>query len=156
VPKAFSEYGRQRDLYISICKSTSQPNTAVLYELNLDSRMAPPITAYERGEGVLDCHRGSADCQYAALAFPQRRGALGQRIGFSQQGPAPKQQIGARGRKLNPAPDAVEERYPELVLQSVYATRYRWLGKVQPSCCPMHPAGIGDGDKGAQIPEVHD
>jgi hypothetical protein len=27
---------------------------------------------------------------------------------------------------------------------------------VQPRCCPMHPAGIGNGDKGAQIPEVHD
>ena len=85
----------------------------------------------EVGERALDELRRRRHLQHACVAAPKQPRALADCLGVIQQSAAIDEQLLAFAGQDKPAPHAVEELEPELVLQFADLPRQRGLGNAQ-------------------------
>jgi hypothetical protein len=114
--------------------------------------MAPPILLEEGHQRTLDQLRHRAYPEHPSLTGLEGARAFADRLGVDQEAPAPLEQVLACGRQLNAAPDQIEQPHTQFRLKRMKLSGNGWLAEVDPPNRRAQSPGIGNGNKGLQVP----
>ena len=117
--------------------------------------MALPVSGQKPGEHRLDHGRCRANLDDPGVPRLEGACALAQGLGVSQQLPAAPEQVFAFARQSDAAADAIEQLHPEFGLQHLHLPGSCRLAQVEACRGPGDAAGVGNGNKGAQLVQVH-
>jgi hypothetical protein len=97
----------------------------------------------------------ATDPQRAGLSGSQSACTLAERLDVLQQAAAAPQQVLAFGRQFDPAADTVEQRNPELGLESLDLARRSRLAQAQLLMSGGEASGFRNDDECAQLSKIH-
>ena len=146
----------EREVSVATLESAGQPCPAVLDEVHLDAGMTASVGRQEDREQGLDHLRCSADSEHSRFTALEGACSVSERVGICQQAAAPAKQVLPLGRQLGPSSDAVEEPHPQFPLEGSDLPGESGLTDVQGDGGPGKSAGVGDGNKGTQVPKIHE
>ena len=144
-----------RHMELAVLKPRRKSRTSILDNADFHTWMAPAMSCQKTGELRLDHGRSGTDPNLAGVPALQRPRSVVERVGFGHDpAPAPKQVFTFR-RQPDTAADAVEQEHTQFGFQDLDLSGSRRLAQVEPRRCSGDTAGIGNGEEGAQLMEVH-
>src|SRR5262245_15291138 len=142
-------------MHIAALKPRRQADAALLDEPNVDAGMAPSVTRQKVRQDALDRLRRRAYAQRPGLSLRERTRPLPEGFGIGQESTTALEQILSLRGQLETAPDSIEQRHAQLVLERVDLPGRGRLGHVQPAGRRRHAAAVRNRHEGAEMPKVH-
>jgi hypothetical protein len=129
--------------------------TSILDDADFHIWMAPTMSCQKTGELRLDHGWSGADPDLAGVSAFQRPRTVAECVGFGNDLAAAPKQVFTFRRQSDAATDAVEQEHAQFGFQDLDLSGSGGLAQVEPRRRPGHTAGVGDGEEGAQLIEVH-
>ena len=126
-----------------------------LDQFDLHPGKAGGVSRQEGRQDALDHLWRGRDLQDAGVSAPEQVNPLAQRTHLAQDAAEVSDHCLGDGGQHEPAPHAIEEPDAQLLLEVTDVPRKGGLADAQVLGGPRHRAQLGDGDDGAQAPQVH-
>src|SRR5215831_11400110 len=140
---------------LAALKPRRKSRTSILDDADFHTWMAPAMSCQKTGELRLDHRRRGADPYLAGVPAFQRPCSVVERVGFGQDLAAAPKQVFTFRRQPDAATDPVEQEHTQFCFQDLDLSGSSGLAQVETRRRSGDTAGVGNGEEGAQLMEIH-